>query len=681
MSIDSTSAKQQMVHLTALLKEWSVAYHRYDHPIVSDAVYDEKYRELKALEAAYPHFADETSPTQTIEPDVILSEAKQSGLDTLTHRVAMLSLGKAFNADEMEQKVSAMAKELGLQPDDVEFSLEYKLDGMATSLVYEHGELVRAVTRGNGTIGEVITHNIVNVRNVPSYLPGKAHLPYFEVRGESFIYHDDFKKLNEIGLVRGKTYVNPRNAASGVMRKHEVVKDTLSLVSFGAYSVVTLPEHELSYKKHTEALEDLIAMGFKVPYFSCVTGLSKLESLYDEILVNRDIIGFDIDGLVIKVNNIAQQGLLGVRSKSPRWAIARKFPAQEEFTRLVGVTFDVGRTGAVTPTASLEPVFVGGVTVSSATLHNMSEIARIGAKIGDRVTVVRRGDVIPKIIAIDLESRNGNELEINEPTHCPHCGSLLGREDGAEILRCPNKSGCSAQAVELIKYAVSRDVLDIKDFGAASVEDLYAAQIIKNVPDVFRLDESKLLAGGFKKGNVKKALSSIEKARDMPFNLMITSLGIREIGDTAGKELANHFNSLEEMINAPLQEFEKVNGFGPKMSKILYEHFQNKENCELAREYVRSGIRIVYKKKVEGGPLEGQTWVISGTMNTFSRKDAEDILESLGAKISGSVSKKTHVLVAGPGAGSKLDKATSSGVPVWSEDQLVDMLRKHGISI
>ena len=649
------------------------AYFREDKPLISDAEYDAKYKRLKVLESLYPNLVRADSPTQKIEPSVV-----GGGLPVVKHNVPMQSLSKALDDGEMEIEVTKFSRDIGHDENDLDLAVEYKLDGLAISLVYSYGKLVKGVTRGDGVEGELITHNVMHVPNIPKRIEALKDVEYFEVRGEAYITHSNFKKINEAGVRKGKTYVNPRNAASGIMRKHEVVKPVLSAVSFGAYSAIFASGKD-EFSTHGDAINALISYGFDVPYHVLVKGYVGVQKVYDEIAKIRSEIPFDIDGLVIKVNCRDKQKQLGVRSDSPRWAVARKFPPQEEFTTCLEVNFEVGRTGAVTPVAVLSPVFVGGVTVSSATLHNMSEIKRLGLMVGDRVTVVRGGDVIPKITAIDVESRSGSEHEVVEPKECPHCNTELLREAGAEILRCPNKSGCSVQAVELIKYAVSRDVLNIKDFGDAIVEGLYENGLIKYVPDIFALDDAALLQGGCAKGNLKKVKASIEKARNMPFNLLIASLGIREVGRTASKDLANVLSSIDELVSIDYEKASSVDGFGPVMAKLLVDHFKKEENVNVAKLYEANGVVIEFVRKVSNGPLSGQTWVITGSINAFSRDIARAHLESLGAKTSDSVSKKTTVLVAGPGAGSKLAKAQKEGVEVWDEQALLDLLTKYHV--
>ncbi|MEG0867352.1 MAG: NAD-dependent DNA ligase LigA, partial [Hafnia sp.] len=541
---DILKIKAEMDTLVREINIYDIAYFRNDESLISNGEYDLKYKRLKQLEALHPNLVRADSPTRTVEPSVV-----NGVLEVVKHRIPMQSLDKALDDAEMAQAIERMASDLGVDPDELELSVEYKLDGMATSLGYIHGVLKTGVTRGDGDEGEVITHNVMHIHGVPRLIPALESVPYFEARGEAHIKHDDFRKLNDLGVRKGKTYANPRNAASGIMRKQEVVAEALKYVSFGAYSVV-FQDSEDGYKTHGEAMEALAAFDFEVPFHVVVKGVSGVQAVYDEIAAKRSSLGIEIDGLVIKVNNKDQQSQLGFRTKSPRWAVARKFPPYEEFTTALGVTFDVGRTGAVTPVAELSPVFVGGVTVSSATLHNMSEIQRLGLKIGDRVTVVRGGDVIPKILAVHSSNRTGNEVDIVEPSVCPHCDSALMREEGAEILRCPNKAACPAQAVELISYAVSRQVLNIKDFGDTLVEGLYEEGLIKCVPDVFTLSDEDLLKGGCKKGNLKKVKASLEKAKQMPFDLLIASLGIREVGRTASKELANAYSSVDDLMNA-----------------------------------------------------------------------------------------------------------------------------------
>lgn len=670
---DILAIKAEIDQLVFDINRFDKAYFRDDHPLISDGEYDQLYKRLKSLEAKHPNLVRSDSPTRTVEPAVV-----GGVLEVISHKVPMLSLNKALDDAEMKAEIAKIAEGLVLRDDDVEYSLEYKLDGMATSVIYAYGELKLGVTRGDGVEGENITHNVCYLRQVPKVIPELKHVAHFEVRGESYITHENFRKINESGVRKGKTYVNPRNAASGIMRKQEVVKKALAAVSFGAYSVVAADGEEM-FATHQEAISALIKYGFDVPFFKIVKGYAELQKAYDEILARRSEIPFDIDGLVIKVNSKDQQEQLGVRSNSPRWALARKFPPHEAFTICESISFDVGRTGAVTPVAALKPVFVGGVTVSSATLHNMSEIERLGLKIGDRVTVVRGGDVIPKIIAVDVQARSGSEQDVHEPKNCPHCSTELMREDGAEILRCPNKASCEVQAVELIKYAVSRAVLNIKDFGDTLVEGLFEEGLIKTVPDIFKISDEDLLLGGCARGNLKKVRASLEKAKKMQFNLLIASLGIREIGRTSSKDLADVLSSVEELVGITHEQARGVSGFGPVMTNLLVSHFQKQAHVDIVRQYEKNGVVIEFAKRVAGGPLSGQTWVITGTINAFSREQARAHLESLGAKTSDKVSKKTYCLVAGPGAGSKLANAEKENVPVWNEQQLLDLLKQHNV--
>ncbi|MBI6727376.1 NAD-dependent DNA ligase LigA [Pseudomonas viridiflava] len=671
--MDILAIKAEIDRLVDELKPEAARYHLDAAPQISDGAYDKAYRRLVVLEAEYPNLVRKDSPTQSVEP----APEADNGLAKVEHIVPMQSLNNSFTDIEMKKALEAMAAELGIPVSELEFAIEYKMDGLAVALRYKFGLLDKGVTRGIGTVGDDITHNVAEVPDVVKLVPHVKDLEYFEVRGESYLRHDNFDFINSSGVRKGKAYVNPRNASAGIMRKHEVIKPALERMSFGAYSIAS--DDGDQFATQAQAIEFLKAGGFDIPFFRVVKGIEGVQEAYDEIYGSRADIPFDIDGMVIKVNDKAHQATLGFRSNSPRWALARKFPPQEEFTVVEDVTIDTGRTGAISFTAALKPVFVGGVTVSSSTLHNMDEIRRLDLKIGDKVTLVRRGDVIPKIIAVHHDARTGAEIEIVEPTTCPHCGSVLQREKDAVIQRCVNKRGCPVQALKLLTYAVSIDVLNIKNFGAKLVEGLYEKGLINTVPDIFKLTDDDLLSGGCERGNLAKVVKSIEKARSMPFDLLLASLGIQEIGRTASKALAVSFKSVEEVIAADYEGLRQVEGFGKKMPNFVLSFFEKEINKETLRDYERNGVKIVHIEKVTEGPLLGQTWAISGSMTQVSRADAKKHLESLGAKVAGSVSKKTTRLVAGPGAGDKLASATDNGVDVWDEDKLIEMLKQYSV--
>lgn len=655
--------------LVAQLNHWSFQYHVKDDPVVSDATYDEAYHELKALEASDPALVLPDSPTKRVG-DVVLSAFEKTTL-----KVPMLSLDNTFSDDEVVEFMERVAKGLGVDVDDVVFTAEPKLDGLAVNLRYVNGLLVEGSTRGDGVVGENITEQCKTVRSIPLRLRGNDFPAVIEVRGEVFMPVASFAAYNEKARENGlKLLVNPRNGAAGAMRQLDVSKTASRNLDFIAYNIGEVSGGSIS-NSHHGILEKLESWGFKRNKDTkMIKGIEQMKAYYADLSERRNDLSMEIDGIVFKVDSIEDQETLGFISRAPRWATARKFPAQEKETPLEAVEFQVGRTGAITPVAKVAPVFVGGVTVSSVTLHNMDEIIRLGIKIGDLVSVKRSGDVIPKISAIYSACDNG--IEIVMPSSCPVCGSPVVQEEGMTVHRCTGGALCDAQAIEYIKHYSDRDHMNIDGFGDKLIEALYETGAIKNIADIYDIKPeqiSSLPKQGEK--SAEKAIAAIEKSKSTTLAVFLSSLGIREVGRSASKILAKHFVKFDAVRNATYEELVALPDFGDVMARNTIEFFKNQTNLTVIDRLIQSGVHWDETVKDVGAqPLAGQIWVVSGTMEKMDRNAVKAMLESHGAKTSGSVSKKTTVLVAGPGAGSKLANANELGVKVITEAEMFEMI-------
>ena len=667
------SPEDEVAALTAQLLRWSKAYFEEDAPLVPDADYDAAMRRLQALEAEHPTLKLSTSPTQRV------GSAPLSSFESVTHRRPMLSLDNAFSREDLSDFHRRVSERLKVH--DVSYCCEPKLDGVAVSIVYVNGELVLAATRGDGSTGENVTANIRTVQNVPLTLEGEGIPSYLEVRGEVVIPTDAFDKMNARASASGeKVFVNPRNAAAGSLRQLDSRITAKRPLSFTAYSVGVV-EGDLP-GCHDATLRQLSQWGIPVSdYMETVTGVEACEAYYESIAAQREALPFDIDGIVFKVNSIAQQERLGFVSRAPRWAIARKFPAQEVSTRLLGVDFQVGRTGAITPVARLAPVFVGGVTVSNATLHNSDEIERLGVCIGDRVVVRRAGDVIPQIVSVVQDedgSTDASRAAIVFPKACPECGSDVDRQDGEAVVRCVGGMSCSAQLKAVIRHFASRKAMDIEGLGDKLIDQLVDEALITTVADLFSLDVEAV--SGLERMGQKSSenlIEAIDQSKATTLPRLIYALGIREVGEATARALASHFLTLDEVMAAPVETLEDVDDVGPIVAKHIRAFFLDSRNREVIAALLTAGVNWPAVSIASGdGPLAGTIWVVTGKLESMGRDDAEQRLRALGAKTASSVSAKTTTVLAGPGAGSKRKKAEALGLEIIDESEWVTLMEE-----
>ncbi len=659
---------QEVEQLRAEINRHNRLYHSLDAPEIPDADYDALVLRLETLEKDYDLLTPD-SPTQRVG-GAPLTEFKQ-----VTHAISMLSLDKVFNEKDLEDFEARIKKRLSLL-DTIEFSCEPKVDGVAVSLLYTDGLLTRAATRGDGVTGEDITHNVRTIQSIPLSIPLLSKPSTFEVRGEIFLGKPGFKALNARAEKNGtKIFVNPRNTAAGAIRQldpRNAAKIPLQMYcySIGSSEGVELPET-------LSAIFSLLeTYGLPVnPDRDTREGIEGCLDYCLDLLNKRAMLDYEIDGAVLKVNNLETQSALGVNAKSPRWAMAYKFPAEEKSTRLLDVEFQVGRTGTITPVARLEPVFVGGVTVSNTTLHNMDEIERLGVRIGDRVVVRRAGDVIPKIVKVLEGNLNKNAKSIVIPNECPACGSPI-EKDGEVLYRCTGGLICPAQRKESIKHYASRTAMDIEGLGDKLVEQLVDAKLVSTVADIYqlKLEQLKSLERMGEK-SATKLLAAIDKSKRTTLPKFLFALGIREVGEATALSLVNHFGNLDAIIQASSEQLENVQDIGPIVARHIHAFLVNEANLDQIQQLIDSGLTwddVIIDEKMQ--PLKDQTFVLTGTLEKMARSDAKAELLALGAKVAGSVSKNTDCVVAGPGAGSKLDKATELGIRVIDEDEFLSLL-------
>ena len=592
----------------------------------------------------------------------------------------MLSLDNAFSDEELDGFLRRIENLIAQDPEKMTFCCEPKLDGLAVSILYENGSLVQAATRGDGTTGEDITANIRTIRNIPLKLNLENPPARLEVRGEVFMPQKGFNILNERALEKGeKTFANPRNAAAGSLRQLDPKVTRQRPLELNAYSIGIYESDDELPSTHYERLQWLKSIGIPVNgEIRLATGREELLKFYAEIQSKRPNLGYDIDGTVLKVNDIALQEQLGFISRSPRWAIAYKFPAQEEMTVLNDVEFQVGRTGAITPVAKLEPVFVAGVTVSNATLHNGDEIERLGVVIGDTVIIRRAGDVIPQIIGVVKERRPENAKKIHFPTACPVCESAVIRVEGEAVARCTGGLFCAAQRKEALKHFVSRKAMDIDGVGEKLIEQLMARELIHTPADLFKLDLTSLMRlERMGEKSAQNALNSIEKSKSTTLARFLYALGIREVGEATALNLANHFGSLAAIREANIETLTQVQDVGEVVANHIFRFWQEPHNVEVVEDLIKQGVhwQDVVPVEIADNPLKNKNVVLTGTLTQLTRDEAKALLQSLGCKVSASVSSKTDYLIAGEKAGSKLTKAQELGITVLSEQDFVNLIK------
>ena len=663
------SLQQQIDTLRQDLRRYEYEYHVLDNPTIPDAEYDRLFHQLKALEAEHPELITADSPTQRVGAKPL------SGFAQIRHEIPMLSLDNAFSDEEFYAFVKRIEDRLIRLPDPLTFCCEPKLDGLAVSILYVNGVLTQAATRGDGTTGEDITANIRTIRNIPLQLLMDNPPARLEVRGEVFMPHEGFERLNQQALEKGeKTFANPRNAAAGSLRQLDPKITSKRPLVLNAYGIGIAEGVDLP-NTHYDRLQWLKSIGIPVnPEIRLCNGTDEVLDFYRDIQNKRSSLGYDIDGTVLKINDIALQEKLGFISKAPRWAIAYKFPAQEELTRLNDVEFQVGRTGAITPVAKLEPVFVAGVTVSNATLHNGDEIERLDIAIGDTVVIRRAGDVIPQIIGVLHDRRPADARPIVFPETCPVCDSAIVRIEGEAVARCTGGLFCAAQRKEALKHFVSRKAMDIDGVGGKLIEQLVDRELIHTPADLFKLDLTTLTRldrMGAK--SAENALASLEKAKNTTLARFIFALGIREVGEATALNLANHFKTLEALQNADLEALQQVPDVGEVVANRILAFWHEPHNVAVVNDLIAQGIHWddVEVKEVGENLFKGKTVVLTGTLTQMGRNEAKALLQEMGAKVSGSVSAKTDFVIAGDAAGSKLTKAQELGVAVLTEEEFL----------
>jgi len=668
------SLEQQLTELRTTLRHHEYLYHVQDSPEIPDAEYDRLMGELRALEAAHPEFVTPDSPTQRV------GAAPLSEFTQVRHEVPMLSLDNVFDETSylaFNKRVQDRLK----STDALTFCCELKLDGLAVSLLYEDGVLVRAATRGDGTTGENITANVRTIRAIPLKLHGENIPRRVEVRGEVFLPQAGFEKINEDARrTGGKIFANPRNAAAGSLRQLDPRITAKRPLTFFCYGVGLLEGGELP-ASHMARLQQFKAWGLPVSdrIRLCSTP-EEVLAFYHQVEADRPTLGFDIDGVVIKVDSLALQETLGFVARAPRWAVAFKFPAQEQMTFVRDVEFQVGRTGAITPVARLEPVQVAGVLVSNATLHNADEIDRLGLRIGDRVVIRRAGDVIPQVVGVVESERPENTTEIVFPTHCPVCGSDVERVEGEAVARCTGGLICGAQRKESLKHFVSRRALDVDGMGDKIIDQLVEKEYVHTPADLFRLTAGKLT--GLDRMGPKSAqnvVDALANAKETTFARFLYALGIREVGEATAAGLAAYFGTLEALAAASIEELQKVPDVGIVVATHVFNFFAEESNREVIRQLTEeAGVHwpapVVIKAEEIDSPFAGKTVVLTGSLNIMARDDAKARLVALGAKVAGSVSKKTDLVIAGEAAGSKLLKAQELGITVIDEAEMIRLL-------
>ncbi|HDI3421748.1 TPA: NAD-dependent DNA ligase LigA [Listeria monocytogenes] len=664
--------KKRYEELINILDQYSYDYYVIDNPTVEDAEYDQKMQELLKIEEAHPEWVTPESPSKRVGGEVL------EGFKKVAHDTPMLSLANAFNQEDLADFDRRIRDKVG---DDIAYMCELKIDGLAVSLQYENGKYKQGATRGDGTIGEDITANLRTIRSIPMKLQKDYSI---EVRGEAFMPKRSFQKLNEIREEEGQMlFANPRNAAAGSLRQLDTKIAASRNLDIFLYAVADFGE--MGVETHSAGLDMLETLGLKVnKERRLCNSLEEVYAYIEEWTEKRAGLAYDIDGIVLKLNNLEQQRQMGNTVKSPRWSIAYKFPAEEVPTKLLDIELNVGRTGVITPTAVLEPVRVAGTTVSRASLHNEDLITEKDIRIGDTVLIKKAGDIIPEVIKSITEKRSGSEEPFHMPKNCPACDSELVRLEEEVALRCINPK-CPAQIKEGLIHFVSRNAMNIDGLGEKVIIQLFSQHLIKDVADLFFLSKEKLLElERMGEKSVTNLLASIEASKQNSLEKLLFGLGIRHVGAKAAKSLAIHFDTMDNLKVADKETLTSINDIGEKMADSIVTYFANEEVHDLLEELKRAGVNMTYT----GPKLEdmsekelvfaGKTVVLTGKLEKLTRNDAKALIESLGGNVSGSVSKKTDVVVAGSDAGSKLAKAEELAIPIWSEEDLIEYLPDEG---
>ncbi|MED4722366.1 NAD-dependent DNA ligase LigA [Bacillus atrophaeus] len=668
--MDKEAAKRRAEDLRSTINQYSYEYYTLDEPSVPDSEYDKLMQELLDLEEEHPDLRTPDSPTQRVGGAVI------DAFQKVRHGTPMLSLGNAFNAEDLRDFDRRVRQAVG---DDVAYNVELKIDGLAVSLRYEDGYFVRGATRGDGTTGEDITENLKTIRNIP--LKMKRNLS-IEVRGEAYMPKRSFEALNEERLKKEEEpFANPRNAAAGSLRQLDPKIAAKRNLDIFVYSIAELDE--MGVDTQSQGLDFLDEIGFKTNQERKKCGtIDEVIDMIEELQAKRADLPYEIDGIVVKVDSLDQQEELGFTAKSPRWAIAYKFPAEEVVTTLLDIELNVGRTGVITPTAVLEPVKVAGTTVQRASLHNEDLIREKDIRILDKVVIKKAGDIIPEVVNVLTEQRTGQEKEFNMPTTCPECGSELVRIEGEVALRCINPE-CPAQIREGLIHFVSRNAMNIDGLGERVITQLFQEKLVRNVADLYKLTKERVIQlERMGEKSTDNLISSIQKSKENSLERLLFGLGIRFIGSKAAKTLAMHFESLDHLKKANKEELLAIDEIGEKMADAVITYFQKEEILELLDELEQLGVNTLYKgpKKVKvedsDSYFAGKTIVLTGKLEELSRNDAKAQIEALGGKLTGSVSKNTDLVIAGEAAGSKLTKAEELNIEVWNEEQLLGELKK-----
>lgn len=670
MKAEKENIKKKIKELIEKINAFDYQYYVLDNPSISDLEYDKVFRSLVDLENANPDLIQPDSPTQRVGGEAL------EAFESVIHRQAMLSLNNAFEEDELIAFDKRIKDDIGI--DEVEYAVEPKFDGLAITLTYENGIFVQGATRGDGYTGENVTHNLKTIRSIPTKLNHPNPPKLLEVRGEVLMLKKDFELLNQKQESLGeKKFANPRNAAAGSLRQLDPRITATRPLTFFSYGLGVC-EPNLKLKTHTETIQLLKQFNLPISDLSAsVKGVNGLQSFYEKVLKLRDSLAYDIDGVVYKVNSFNYQNELGFVSRAPRWAIAHKFPAEEAVTEILDIDVQVGRTGAITPVARLKPVFVGGVTVTNATLHNEDEMIRKDIHIGDIVSVRRAGDVIPEIVRVLIDKRPKTINKFKMPTACPECGSPLVRIDDEAVIRCSGGLICPAQQKQSIIHFASRKAMDIEGLGDKSVEQLVTVGLIHGLPDIYKLQLTELInLDRMAEKSGQNLLDAIEKSKKTTLPRFIYALGIRNVGESTAKDLAGFYGDLNEIMKQTEENLQLVPDIGPTVAKSISDFFKQNKNREVIQSLIKLGVNWPKHdiRKSTSGIFADKTFVLTGTLPSMSREEAKSVIEVNGGKVAGSVSKKTDYVVAGTDAGSKLTIAQELGIKIISQDELLKLI-------